>query len=57
MGRSRLFCGNRFNGEAITPDDGPKWVSLGTVTQKTGKRWIGQEMIALAIWPREATEE
>lgn len=25
--------------EAITPDDSPKWVRLGALTQQTGERW------------------
>ncbi len=49
----RAFCGNRFPDGAITPDDGPKWVSLGDVRQITGKEWKGREKVVLEVWPRE----
>lgn len=35
--------------KAMTPDDSPKYVELGGVTQETGKRWKGAEELELVI--------
>lgn len=30
-----IFC------DALTPDDSPRWVEIGSLKQETGKRWSG----------------
>lgn len=37
--------------EALTPDDSPKYVRLGTVTQETGKAWKGREECVFVVTP------
>lgn len=35
--------------KAMTPDDGPKWLELGAVTQVSAKQWKGREEVELFI--------
>ena len=35
--------------KAMTPDDGPKWLELGAVTQVSAKQWKGREEVELLI--------
>jgi hypothetical protein len=35
--------------DGLTPNDGPAWVTLGTVTQETGKQWRGREEIVFTV--------
>lgn len=49
-------CKPVFDGlfrDAITPDDGPEWVTLGTVTQETGARWLGAEEVEVIVEPAQ----
>lgn len=41
-----------FNG-AITPNDGPQWLTLGAVTQEVGKQWRGKPEVVFIIEPLE----
>jgi hypothetical protein len=38
-----VFCG------ALTPDDSPRWVELGAVTQECGGRWKGREEVVFLV--------
>ena len=42
-----VFDGLFKNG--ITPDDSPKWVKLGTLTQEVGKRWKLKPEIEIVV--------
>ncbi len=33
----------------ITPDDSPRWVTQGTLTQETGRRWVGREECVITV--------
>lgn len=35
--------------QAITPDDSPQWVKLGTLTQEVGKRWKLKPEIEIVV--------
>lgn len=39
--------------KALTPDDTPKWLTLGQVAQETGKQWKGAEEVVLTVEPVE----
>jgi len=47
------LCNRAKNGVGIVPDDSPKWVTLGTVTQEIDKQWKGREQLVLTVTPRE----
>ena len=38
---------------AITPDDSPKWVKLGTLTQEVGKRWKQKPEVEIIVTKTE----
>jgi hypothetical protein len=35
--------------KAITPDDSPKWVKLGSLTQEVGSRWKAKPQIEIVV--------
>lgn len=39
--------------KAMTPDDSPRWLELGCVTQVTGKQWRGAEQVEFIITEAE----
>ena len=39
--------------DALTPDDGPKWVTLGSVVQETGRQWKGREECVFVVTAAE----
>ena len=43
---------NRNQGQGVVPDDGEKWLTLGTVTQETGFCFKRKEYVELRIMPR-----
>lgn len=53
----RLFCGNRYGGEAVTADDSPRYLALGTIRQETGNTWKGREEIEFLVRPYGDDEE
>ena len=39
--------------DALTPDDSPRWLTLGEVRQETAKEWKGKEHVEFIVRPRE----